>query len=69
MEDISNDIFYRQFIGMTLDEAIECVKLIHNSIRIVEKDGKGMVITRDFNTRRINVSVKDGQIIKLNGIG
>lgn len=69
MTDISKDIFYRQFIGLEVEEAIECAKFIDNSIRIVEKDGNVMVITRDVNLSRINVKVKDGKISEVCSLG
>lgn len=56
-------------VGVTLDLAFEeCIKN-DMKLRVVVFDGKPLIITRDYNAKRINVCVKDNLISEVRGIG
>jgi hypothetical protein len=52
-----------QWKGLTLDEAIKKTKSIGYIHRIVEIDGRHMMLDMDAKSNRVNFRVKDGYII------
>jgi hypothetical protein len=51
-----------QWKGLTLDEAIEKAESIGYIHRIVERDGKHMMLDMDAKSNRVNFRVKDDYI-------
>lgn len=50
--------------GLTLEKAEEKAKLNGFNTRVVEIDGKSLMLTMDFKTDRINFRVRSGFIIE-----
>ena len=53
----------RQWKGLTLDEAIKKAESIGYIHRIVERDGRHMMLDMDAKSNRVNFRVKDDYII------
>ena len=51
-----------QWKGLTLDEAIKKAESIGYTHRIVERDGKHMMLDMDAKSNRLNFRVKDDYI-------
>jgi hypothetical protein len=52
-----------QWKGLTLDEAIKKAESIGYIHRIVERDGRHMMLDMDAKSNRVNFRVKDDYII------
>jgi len=50
------------YIGLSEEEAIQKAKLRKERFRIVERDGKPMIITKDYIVGRINATSESGVI-------
>lgn len=51
------------WFGLTLQEAVEKTKASGTAMRIVEKNGRPMPVTRDYRKGRLNLRVYAGKII------
>lgn len=63
---MDQEVDYDHIIGMTLDEAEKASGL---KIRPTMINGQHMIVTRDYRLDRLNVSLKDGRIISVSGLG
>lgn len=55
----------KELIGQTLDSARK--KLENKDFRIVRIDGKGLIITCDFNPDRLNLEVENNIVVNVYG--
>lgn len=53
----------KEWIGLTLNEAIDKAKLINYTHRIVEEDGQSYMVTADFKSNRVNLRLRNDYII------
>ena len=56
-------------IGLDVADAMPIAESYGYIIRVMEKDGQGLIGTCDYDDFRINVSVKDEKITSILGIG
>lgn len=56
-------------LGKTEDEAKQVCENYGYKLRVTNKDGTSFIVTADYRTDRINVSVTNGKISAINGIG
>lgn len=54
----------RDYEGLTLEQANEKAKNNGLNTRVVEVDGKSLMLTLEVKTYRINFRVKDGVVIE-----
>ena len=52
----------RQLVGLSLHDANELANRSGCHLRVVRRDGKGLTVTADLHTRRINIET-EGDII------
>ncbi|NCP67655.1 DUF4377 domain-containing protein [bacterium] len=52
------------FIGLTVEEAIELAEINNVPFRVIEKDGRTQPTTRDFIQGRINATTKNNVVVK-----
>lgn len=57
---VMNDLNY--LIGMAEDEAMQAVSVAGLGVRIAMRDGKARVLTRDYRSDRVNLTVTDGVV-------
>lgn len=55
--------------GVDLDEAQRRARSDGLVVRVVERDGEGLVITMEFVERRVNVAVRGDQVVRIVGLG
>lgn len=53
------------FIGLTLDEVKALAKQHDLKYRVVEVDGVGRAVTRDYRPERFNLAIKEGKVIRV----
>ena len=56
-------------IGLDIINASRRLKAVNYTLRVVRKDGDNFIVTMDFCSNRINVSVKNDVIVELLSIG
>jgi hypothetical protein len=56
-------IYEREWIGLSLAEAIEKAKSIDYTHRIVEEDGQSFMVPYDVKSNRVNLRLSGGKII------
>lgn len=49
-------------IGLSLSQADNYLEVYDFFTRVVTRDGKAMVVTRDYNINRVNVHIQQGKI-------
>jgi hypothetical protein len=54
----------RQLIGLHLDEAREVAARSNRQLRVVRHNGKGLPVTADLATNRINVETQDDIVVE-----
>lgn len=60
---------FTELIGLTKAEAKEKLEEDGLTLRVNKEDGEAYFGTCDHNMSRINVEVKEGKIVKINGRG
>lgn len=60
---------YSELLGLTLQEAYEVLKTRNMSLRVTQSNGVHGFVTADYHTDRLNVSVTDGRISGVTGLG
>lgn len=53
----------KEWIGLTISEAIEKAKSINYTHRIVEEDGNSIILPYDTKSNRINFRIRKNHII------
>ena len=53
------------YIGLTEQTALDKAQAENKPARIVERDGEPLAVTMDFMPGRLNLSVKDGKVYKV----
>jgi hypothetical protein len=53
----------KEWIGLTLKEAIDKAKLIDYTYRIVEENGQSYMVTADFKSNRVNLRLRNDYVI------
>ena len=53
----------KNLIGMDLDKAKEKIKKAGCDFRLVEYNGKALIVTNDFNPKRINLRIDQEVVI------
>lgn len=53
------------YIGLTEQAALDKAAAANKAARVVERDGKSLPVTMDFYAGRLNFSVKDGKVSKV----
>ncbi len=66
---IMNEPYINAIQGMKEAEAIEHLKKKNKVLRVVNKDGTGLMVTADVNGNRVNVWTKGGVITYLVNMG
>ena len=56
-----------EYVGKTLDEATQYAEEGGFEVRIVEVDGKSIMVTHDVKTNRLNFRVKSGYVTEVYG--
>ena len=56
-------IYEREWIGLSLAEAIEKAKSIEYIHRIVEEDGRSFMVPYDVKSNRVNLRLNDGKVV------
>jgi hypothetical protein len=52
-----------QLVGLQLDDARELATQSGCHLRVVRRDGKGLAVTANLDTRRINVETEDDVVV------
>jgi len=60
---MNKPITEKEWIGLTIAEAIEKAKSINYTHRIVEEDGNSMILPYDNQSNRVNFRVRNNLII------
>jgi hypothetical protein len=55
-------IYEKEWIGLSLAEAIEKAKSIDYVHRIVEEDGQSLMVPYDVKSNRVNLRLRDGKV-------
>jgi hypothetical protein len=66
---IMGEAYVNMIVGMTEEKAIEHLKKGGKVMRVINRDGEGLMVTMDINPDRVNVWVKDGIISGLENMG
>ena len=53
------------YIGLTEQTALDKAQAENKPARIVERDGEPLAVTMDFMPGRLNLSVRDGKVYKV----
>lgn len=61
--------FAQTLIGMSEDGAKGVSSIEDYEVRVVARDGKDIVVSAEFNPRRINVGLEDGYVSEILSIG
>lgn len=70
LDNDGNEFDPNQIVDMTSEVAAILLESFGFTLRIVRFAGNDLIVTRDFNPKRINVSVDDGsRIFSITGIG
>jgi len=56
-------IYEREWIGLSLSEAIDKAKNIDYIYRIVEEDGQSFMLPYDVKSNRVNLRLRGGKIV------
>ncbi len=56
-------------IGKKLEDAQEFAKTKSLTIRVVQKDGKHLIITSDYRSNRVNVAIFNNKIANIVSVG
>lgn len=54
---------------MALNQAERHVNPLGYTIRLVEVDGQGLMVTMDYNPQRINVRSRNGRVMQVVNLG
>jgi hypothetical protein len=60
---------FDKYIGLTLDELADLLEKEGKRVRAVSVDGFPCIVTRDYRKERLNVNLKKGLVISVNGWG
>lgn len=60
---------FLELLGKTTAEAKAMVEPDGYSLRVIEQDGSGRMVTMDHNIKRINVAITKDIITKIRGLG
>ena len=56
-------------VGLTVEQAQQVARQQGcNKIRVIQRDGKDLPVTLDFQTDRLNVAVEDGKVTGVDGV-
>ena len=64
-----NEPHINAILGMKENEAIEHLAKKNKVLRVVNKDGEGLMVTADVNGNRVNVWTRNGVISRLENMG
>lgn len=56
-------------VGKKLEDAQEFAKTKSLTIRVVQKDGKHLIITSDYRSNRVNVAIFNNKIANIVSVG
>jgi hypothetical protein len=56
-------------VGETEEDAAAAAEAEGCSLRVVERDGRGLAVTEDFSPSRVNVAVADGVVEEIVSLG
>ncbi|MEI2702842.1 MAG: hypothetical protein V9E83_10625 [Baekduia sp.] len=65
----ANEEFTRKLVGKTEDEARTIATGNGCTLRVTERDGKPSAVTLDYREDRVNVTVEDGRVKQVTGVG
>lgn len=60
---------YQELIGLTLQEAHQVLRARDMTLRVTQQDGVHGFVTEDYRTDRVNVSVTQGRVSHVTGLG
>ena len=60
---------FAHLIGKTVEEAQDLIKKEGRTVRVMKRDGKGLIGDCRFATSRVNVAVQDDKIVSIIGVG
>lgn len=60
---------FEAYVGQPLEVLTEALHRSGKIIRVTMKDGQPMIVTRDYNTNRLNVTVKGNIVDTIVGFG
>jgi hypothetical protein len=58
----------RRLVGRSLDKAMSMARAARCVLRVVSEDGRGLPVTEDYSTSRINVRVEAGKVAEVAGL-
>lgn len=58
----SNSEYSSQYVGMSEKDALEKAKADDRAARVVERDGKSLIVTMDLRQGRLNFTIEDGTV-------
>jgi hypothetical protein len=56
-------------LGMDEKDAIDHLKLVNKTMRVTNRDNRGLMVTMDNDMNRVNVFVNNGIVTYLDNIG
>lgn len=59
----------QQCVGMTEQEASGYLTGIGYKMRVMWRDGKSLLGTCDFRTNRVNVAIRNGEVLRVMSLG
>lgn len=62
---MSQIITESQWVGMTLEDAYSRAEGIGYTCRIVEENGRSLMVPADVKSNRLNLRIRDGRVIGL----
>ncbi|MDN5819336.1 MAG: hypothetical protein L0H36_02030 [bacterium] len=61
-ESAANSEYSKQYLGMSEKDALEKAKTDKHAARVVERDGKSLIVTMDLRQGRLNFTIEDGTV-------
>ena len=53
---------FQKYVGLTESEAVQAIKKDGLRPRVVSRDGEHYVITMDYRTDRVNLTITEGKV-------
>lgn len=56
----------KKIIGYSFEEAAIFLQRLHRTIRVIKRDGKNNIVTRDYKITRVNVKLENNIVVHAN---
>ncbi len=63
-----DDPLFQELVGQTYENAKEIMKQKGYELRVCKNNGVDLMMTQEMNSNRVNVSLQDDVIVKMEGV-